>query len=286
MLKQVDLQLGSGQILALLGRSGCGKSTLLRMIAGFDRPDQGQISLMGQLLVNDNFFLVPERRNVGFVFQDLALFPHLNVSENIGFGLRDRSSRQQKVEEMLELFQLQSLAGQPVSTLSGGQAQRVAIARSLAINPNLLLLDESFNSLDRELRYEIRQEVREVLKKRGTTAIFVTHDVEDAFQMADELAVMNNGVIVQRGTPAEVYRNPINGLVASLTGSINQLHDGEQVRFIRPESLVLKSGGDWKITNKVFMHGYYVYTVNRGEQEMHCRSSLEFSAGEWVQMEW
>ena len=222
----VSLQLESGSILGLLGPSGCGKTTLLRLIAGFEKPSQGKILIKNQPVVSPNTFVPPEKRGIGMVFQDFALFPHLTVAENIFFGLANlkdlsNSAKQHRVQEVLQLVRLENLDNRYPHELSGGQQQRVALARALAPKPNLVLLDEPLSNLDVQVRLRLREELRIILKESGTTAIFVTHDQEEAMSLADEIAVMRLGSIEQVGTPEYIYNNPQTAFVAEFVAQVN-----------------------------------------------------------------
>jgi iron(III) transport system ATP-binding protein len=219
----VDLAVASGGFLALLGPSGCGKSTTLRLIAGFDAPDAGCITIGGQLVAGPRRMVPPERRRVGMVFQDGALFPHLTVGANIAYGLTTRARRSTRVDELLDLIGLPGLGSRMPHELSGGQQQRVALARALAPEPAVVLLDEPFSSLDAGLRSRLRQDVRAILRRAGATAIFVTHDQEEAFSLADEVAVMWRGRIVQRSAPEDLYRSPATPEVAAFVGEASFL---------------------------------------------------------------
>ncbi len=203
----VDLEVEAGSICALLGPSGCGKTTTLRLIAGLERPDAGKIAIGERTLNGDGAFVAPERRRIGMVFQDYALFPHLDVAGNVGYGLGRKPDRG-RVAEVLELVGLAGDAGRSVHELSGGQQQRVALARALAPTPELVLLDEPFSNLDASLRDRLRSEVRQILADAGVTALFVTHDQAEALSIADTVAVMNEGLIEQVGTPEEAYSRP------------------------------------------------------------------------------
>lgn len=216
-VENLSLTLGAGQILSLLGPSGCGKTTTLRLVAGFIKPDMGVIEIYGKSVNGPGTYVPPEKRRVGVVFQDYALFPHLNVYQNIVFGVKD-SNRNSIASKYISLLNLHGLEKRLPSELSGGQQQRVAIARALAPRPDLLLLDEPFSNLDTVLRYEVRKEIREILKSTGTTAIFVTHDQEEAFFMGDRVAVMNSGVLEQCGNSVEIYHNPYSEFVATFVG--------------------------------------------------------------------
>lgn len=222
-LDNISLNLKSGKLFALLGPSGSGKSTLLRAIAGLEPPDSGSIIINGQ----DTTHLDIRKRNIGFVFQHYALFKHLTVLQNIAFGLEIRKVKahqiKARVEELLELIQLQGLGDRYPSQLSGGQRQRIALARALAIQPEVLLLDEPFGALDAKVRKELRTWLRRLHDEVGITSVFVTHDQEEAMEVADEVAIMNEGRIEQVGTPADIYDRPASAFVISFVGEVNVL---------------------------------------------------------------
>jgi iron(III) transport system ATP-binding protein len=264
-LAGADLQVGGGDTLALLGASGCGKTTLLRVIAGFEIPDGGVVTLGGRVLNAPGVFVRPNKRRVGLVFQDFALFPHLNVASNIAFGMKTRGARRKRIEELLELVGLARLGVRMPHELSGGQQQRVALARSLAAEPDVILLDEPFSNLDPGMRQRVRAEVRAIIESLGTTAIFVTHDQEEALSLAERVAVMLDGRIVQVGRPSDVYRQPATRAVAEFLGDANFLtgtvrdgtldwplgrtsiaaaRGGGVDVMVRPEDLRLSSNGD------------------------------------------
>ncbi|HET6765020.1 MAG TPA: ABC transporter ATP-binding protein [Longimicrobiaceae bacterium] len=217
----LSLQVGQGEILTLLGPSGCGKTTTLRMIAGFEYPTAGRIVLGDR----DVTALPPQKRGMGMVFQSYALFPHLDVRQNVDFGLRSRGERgaaaSAKVERALELVELTGYADRKVQALSGGQQQRVALARALAPEPPVLLLDEPLSNLDAALRERTRDELRALLKRLGMTAVFVTHDQEEAFALSDRIAVLSHGRLQQVGTPEDLYAAPANAFVAGFLGRAN-----------------------------------------------------------------
>jgi iron(III) transport system ATP-binding protein len=218
----VDLDVESGSICALLGPSGCGKTTTLRLIAGLERPDAGEILVAGRTLASSAEFVAPDKRRIGMVFQDYALFPHLDVAANVAYGL-GRSPDPAPVRRALRLVGLEDSAGRAVHELSGGQQQRVALARALAPTPDLVLLDEPFSNLDAGLRDRLRQEVREILLEAGVTALFVTHDQEEALSLAERVAVMREGRIEQVGSPEEVYSRPASRWMAEFIGEIEVL---------------------------------------------------------------
>ena len=264
-----------GQVLALLGPSGCGKTTTLRLIAGFERPDEGRIEVGGRVVADSGTFLPPESRRVGMVFQDYALFPHLDVAGNVGYGLARSRERETRIGEMLELVGLSDVARRMPHELSGGQQQRVALARALAPQPDVLLLDEPFSNLDATLRARVRAEVREILKSADATAIFVTHDREEALSLADLVAVLWRGRVVQIESPDRLYERPASLDVANFIGDADVLPgeaDGERVAcelgtlvgatpahgqvrvVIRPEAVRLRSDpvGPGLVTGREF----------------------------------
>ena len=223
-----DLEVMPGEFIALLGPSGCGKTTTLRLIAGFEQPDAGTIELDGQMLVGPSAFVPPERRRIGMVFQEYALFPHMSVGKNVGYGVPRGADRDRRIDDALDLVDLDGYRDRMPHQLSGGQQQRVALARALAIKPTLMLLDEPFSNLDPERRVQIRSDVRDILKRAGITVMLVTHDQEEALSIADRVAVMLNGRIVQFAAPDELYHQPVNRTVASFIGDAQWLH-GEAV---------------------------------------------------------
>ncbi|UQX04142.1 ABC transporter ATP-binding protein [Streptomyces sp. RerS4] len=220
VLDGLDLTVPEGALAAVLGPSGCGKTTLLRIIAGFLHADAGTVAIGGRTLTGPGVHLPPERRRIGVVPQEGALFPHLSVARNVAFGLTgaDRGSRRRRTEEMLELVGLAGYGDRMPHELSGGQQQRVALARALAPEPALVLLDEPFNALDSALRTGVRADVRTALRATGATALLVTHDQQEALSTADLVAVVRNGTVAQCGTPQEVYRHPADPWVASFVG--------------------------------------------------------------------
>ncbi|WP_458250488.1 sulfate/molybdate ABC transporter ATP-binding protein [Geobacter anodireducens] len=245
-LDNVNLAVPSGELTALLGPSGSGKTTLLRIIAGLETPDAGSIRFDGEETTDRHV----RERQVGFVFQHYALFRHMTVAENVAFGLtvkprRERRPKQEireRVHELLRLVQLEGLAARFPSQLSGGQRQRVALARALAVEPKVLLLDEPFGALDAKVRVELRRWLRRLHDEIHVTSVFVTHDQEEALEVADRIVVMNRGRIEQVGTPAEVYDQPANPFVFDFLGSVNLFHcrtgQGQQARTTTPEAAV------------------------------------------------
>ncbi len=265
-LHGIDLSINKGEFIALLGPSGSGKTTLLRIIAGLEVQDGGTVALEGEDVSRRKV----ADRGVGFVFQQYALFKHMNVAENIGFGLsvRPRSQRpnraaiRARAEELLGLVQLEGLGNRYPAQLSGGQRQRVALARALAIEPRLLLLDEPFGALDAKVRKDLRRWLRELHGRLGITSIFVTHDQEEALELADRVVVMNQGRIEQVGTPEEIYMHPATPFVSQFVGETNLLPaangapDGALAVYVRPHEIeIVKSGGEALRVGNVFRKG-------------------------------
>jgi iron(III) transport system ATP-binding protein len=221
VLRSVDLDVPHGSLSAVLGLSGCGKTTLLRVIAGFERAQRGRVALSGRVLDDGRSYIVPERRGIGYVPQEGALFPHLDVKANVGFGLSRAERRGSTVGELLEMVGLSSLARRMPHELSGGEQQRAALARALARRPALLLLDEPFSSLDATLRGTVREEVSALLRRQGTTTVLVTHDQEEALSLADSVAVLRDGKIIQQGSPTDIYKAPADARLAGFLGEAN-----------------------------------------------------------------
>jgi iron(III) transport system ATP-binding protein len=220
-LDDVSIELPAGTMLALLGPSGCGKTTALRLIAGFESPDAGVVEVSGRRVASASAMVPAERRRVGLVFQDLALFPHLSVSDNVAYGIRRDPDRRVRTDELLELVGLVGDAQRMPHELSGGMQQRVALARALAPRPDVLLLDEPFSSLDQAMRTQLRVEVRQILREARQSAIFVTHDQAEALTVADRVAVMTRGRVLQVASPEVIYAEPATPYVATFVGTAN-----------------------------------------------------------------
>lgn len=323
VLQGVSLAIGKGEFITLLGSSGCGKTTTLRIIAGLEMPDEGSVWLNGK----DVTRLEPNERDVNTVFQNYALFPHMNVAENIGYGLKlkkvPKVEIRQKVSQMLELVQLQGYEKRKPSELSGGQKQRVAIARALVNNPEVLLLDEPLGALDLQLRRAMQLELKHLQKKLGITFIYITHDQEEAINMSDRIAVMNQGKFEQIGTPDEIYNHPKTSYVATFVGNSNilkgqvermagdqvlvnlcggkalvnagkeKLNEGEQVTIaVRSENIVLDEncgcGMEGTVTEKNFAGGQLrmVIRLNDGTEVTASRYGIDVAVTEGQKVCW
>jgi iron(III) transport system ATP-binding protein len=304
ILHDVNLSVAQKELIAVLGSSGAGKSTLLRLIAGFETPSAGEIWLSGEKVSSVDTLTAPERRGIGIVPQDAALFPHLTVSGNIEFGLRglDKAKKQARVLELLKLVRMEEFADRTPDQLSGGQAQRVALARALANKPALVLLDEPFSALDAELREVLRLEVKAALKAEGATAILVTHDQEEALSLADRVAIMRSGTIIQVGTPTEIYNAPADLGIATFLGdsvlidgevvdgkvhtslgkltALNHIEDGQKgVVAVRSENFYLQPNpnGDSEVIGRVFFGHDAVVEVQTPSQKIRARSNGPFA---------
>ena len=309
VLSDFNLDVWKGSITGILGSSGSGKTTALRLIAGFDRPDAGIIEMKNEVIVSDEVWLPPERRNIGMVFQDYALFPHLTVEKNIAFGLGKNDLEQGRLKEVIDMCNLSGLINKFPQELSGGQQQRVALARALAPNPEVILLDEPFTSLDAQMARVLRDEVVELLKNTETTAIIVTHDQEEALSVCDVVSVLEKGKIIQSSTPQEIYLNPVSKTVANSVGDPNILkgfsidgrvetslgtfvsaYEGALDVSIRPECIELKldSEGSYIVKECTFYGHDQVISFQNSKGEVFRARSLPntiYEAGDKVNIE-
>lgn len=273
VIDNVDLTVTEGKVIAIIGESGSGKTTLSRLIAGLETPDQGTIKIHDEIVSDRNTFITPENRKIGMVFQDYALFPHLTVAKNIAYGIAKNQNIQQRIKDILALVSLEGYENRYPHQLSGGQQQRVALARALAPEPKLLILDEPFSNLDVALKLQLRTEVLEIIKKTKVTAIFVTHDIQDAMMIADHIVVLKNGKIIQQGATQQLFDTPNDEYVASLFSDIIALTP-EDLRYfdldadlqkryairlphfkIRPES---KHRTEINVTRSIFLGTHYL----------------------------
>ncbi len=293
VVKDVGFSLNAGEVMVLVGPSGSGKTTLLRLVAGFETPDSGSIFLADKPACGNGAWMPPEKRNLGMVFQDYALFPHLKVIQNVAFGLKgwEKAAKADRALSLLKMVQLEQLADRYPYQLSGGEQQRVALARSLAPSPLALLLDEPMSNLDPGLRARLRREIKSILGSRGITALYVTHDQDEALYLGDRLAVINNGVVEQIGTPEEIFHQPANRFVAQFLGLADFVEaratdagleteigtiDGSPPLpigtrgelMVRPDDVGIRpsESGNGRITARVFrgLHNVYVVEMSSG----------------------
>ncbi|SNR92432.1 sulfate transport system ATP-binding protein [Methylobacillus rhizosphaerae] len=293
-LDNVGLDVPSGELVALLGPSGCGKTTLLRIIAGLESPDSGSIHFHGVEATNRDV----REREVGFVFQHYALFRHMTVFENVAFGLRVRPKKlrpteaeiHRRVHQLLELVQLDWLADRYPPQLSGGQRQRIALARALAVEPKVLLLDEPFGALDAKVRKDLRRWLRRLHDELHITSVFVTHDQEEALEVADRIVVMNQGHIEQIGSPQEVYDNPASPFVYKFLGNVNQFHSRVNAGQAHIGDIALNLNAHHTVQDSdalayVRPHDIDVYTEKNGDQALQAVVSYIHAAGPLVRLE-
>lgn len=305
-LKDFSLELSENEIYALIGESGSGKSTVLRMVAGFETPSSGVIKVNDKALFNSSSNVSPDKRNIGMVFQDHALFPHLTVYQNIAFGIKDKKTAKAKVDGLLRLIRLNGYEDRYPSELSGGERQRVAIARALAPEPSVILLDEPFSNLDALLKDQIRQEIKHIIKQAGIPAIFVTHDINDVYYAADKVHVLRHGITQQIGKPNEVYLTPSNAYVGHLFGKLNELAFSSETgklktdfgvldfevkqsagkMLFRPEAIDFdKNGLSGIVTGQNDLGPFYEYVLRNGESLLSVRTpkAISFVEGQEVQ---
>jgi len=309
VLTNFNIDIWKGGIFGILGMSGSGKTTALRLIAGFDRPDEGRIEMSNKILVDERNWIPPEERNIGMVFQDYALFPHLTVEKNISFGLTKDEINTGRIEEVLDLCSLKKYRDKFPQEVSGGQQQRVALARAIAPNPEIILLDEPFTSLDAYMARDLREEVIALLRTTETTAVLVTHDQEEALSVCDIVSVLEDGEIIQSATPQEIYLNPVSQNVANSVGDPNILSgvsrdgrvttklgtfvcafDGRLNVSIRPECILLEldSRGMYQVKDCIFYgHDQIVTFENKDGDIFRSRMgpTTIYEAGDKVNIE-
>ena len=312
VLKDINFSLKPGELVGLLGPSGCGKTTLLRLIAGFDKPSRGSIKKNGQLISDSKYLLSPERREIGMVFQDYALFPHLNVWDNVCFGIKKHPQSIRRANWLLNLLDIYEFKSRYPHELSGGQSQRVALARALAPGTSLVLLDEPFCSLDVEVRSRLRSELSSVLKSCSASALLVTHDPHEALAICDRVVVMRRGEIQQYATPEEMVKKPSNDFVGQfvlqknilpielidntystvifeLNLPIDSSISSESVCLFDKNSIIIKPSinGSFKVISREYRINHYIYTVIKGNLKLKSEMSLgiSLSIGERCEVE-
>ena len=309
-VNNVSFTVEAGESFALLGESGCGKTTLLRCLAGLEKPHSGTIEVAGRSFFQDKTLIPVNERNIGLVFQDYAVFPHKSVDENIIFGVKNKNHKSDKLQQMMKLFKLEDQKGKMPDQLSGGQLQRVAIARTLASEPSLILLDEPFSNLDKQLGVQLRNELKSIFKSQGLASILVTHDQQEALAYADKVAVMKSGKILQIGTPEELYLYPDSIGVAEFLGNcqfVDGLSDGSSVdtclgklklarsiegkvkALVRPENIraELDEDGQFTVQEMTFLGSTRELKVSNGKQELNLSvpSYQEISTGSKIRLE-
>lgn len=298
VVNNFNINVEKGELISILGPSGCGKTTTLRMIAGFIKPTGGHIFLSGEDITD----FPPEIRPVSTVFQNYALFPHMTVYENIDYGLRyplkvgeklNKKQKKERMEKVFELINLKGLENRRTDQLSGGQQQRVALARSLVLEPKVLLLDEPLSNIDTKLRETVRNEIRKIQKKLGITMIFVTHDQEEAMSISDRIVVMNQGEIQQTGTSREIYRTPESVFVAQFIGKANIFKENGKTFMVRPENIRLSSeetndelSGIAKIKGKEYRGTVILYELENSKNKeinvITISNNIEYNIGEKI----
>ncbi|KAA3640046.1 MAG: ABC transporter ATP-binding protein [Proteobacteria bacterium] len=306
IIEDISFQVNGGEIACLLGPSGCGKSTLLRLIAGFEQPQQGQIYIHQNLVASADTMTPPQQRQVGMLFQNLALFPHMTVNQNIGFGLSGHADKQQRIDELLCLCRLEGLNHRYPHQLSGGQRQRVALARAMAPKPRIILLDEPFSSVESELQNDLAHEVKQILKSQGVSVLWVTHSIDEALAVADHIGIIWQGRLMEWSTPTELYEQPKSavavkflnqanlisgemneqGCVNSTIGCLNLVnedqltpHQATQVAIKQSQlSLSLEQPTNGVVKSCVYQGGYYALTIDIGDKQrlkMHHNQALK-----------
>lgn len=294
VLNDISLQLQKGEFGCILGSSGSGKSTLLRIIAGLDRPDQGTISVNGKVVSGNGTFVMPEKRSVGMIFQDYALFPHLNVRKNIQFGISNSSDA--LMNKLIDVLGIKPFLDRYPHEISGGQQQRVAIARSLAVQPDLLLMDEPFSNLDEWMKEEVRDELKAILRDLNANVLFVTHHANDALSFGDKIMVMDKGKIIQSGNAKSIIDEPVNSGIAGIFGKVNVLSEKELKElfgiaknsgayFIRPGDFSLTSDGiSMTVTECVYHGDYFDVNLSKDSYKLHVHLPHEVRKGAQVKI--
>jgi len=291
VLEEISLDIEKGKIISLLGKSGSGKSTLLNIIAGFEQSDSGSLYLNNKALFDNKVFVEPNHRDIGFVFQNYALFPHMNIFENITFGIDKlpKNEKQEIANNLLKMVHLEGYEYNYPHELSGGQQQRVALIRAMALKPDLILLDEPFSGIDSMLKHKIQKELLSILKESHKTAIIVTHDANEAMAMSDKIIYLEDGKIMQYDTPANIYNNPKTKRIAKSFGIANFITKNGQEYCIRPNNCVLSNKGEYKavILNQTFQGDKYILEI-QFDKNIFTMYSKEYISEEnnFLSIEW
>jgi len=269
LIRQLNFSVNKGEIISFIGESGSGKTTFLKCLAGLEEINSGIINLNGKVLNNENTFVQPHLRKIGFVFQDYPLFPHINVIENITLNLDNKFHN--KIDYFIELTGLKDLKSRYPHELSGGEQQRVCLARALVREPDLLLLDEPFSNLDANIKSLIQDEIHRIIKKTKTTTILVTHDIRDTFNISDKILIFKAGILQQYDKPVEMYCNPINCYCAKILGDLNQIKQNNKTYYLRPENIKISSNSKFEVTveKSLFVGKEYKIKAKVDDQTWH-----------------
>ena len=282
LIEKLSFSVNKGEIISFIGESGSGKTTFLKCLAGLEGINSGVISLNGEVLNNDNTFVKPHLRKIGFVFQDYPLFPHIDVIQNITLNLEEKFHN--KIDYFIELTGLKNLESRYPHELSGGEQQRVCLARALVREPDLLLLDEPFSNLDSNIKSSIQDEIHRIIKKTQTTTILVTHDIRDTFNISDKILIFKAGILQQYDKPIEMYCNPVNCYCAKILGDLNQINTDNKTYYLRPENMKLSNNSKFKaiIEKSLFVGKEYKIRAKADNQIWHFFHDQPISVNEKV----
>jgi len=282
LIKRLNFSVSKGEIISFIGESGSGKTTFLKCLAGLEEINSGVISLNGKVLNNNNTFVKPHLRKIGFVFQDYPLFPHINVIQNITLNLEKKFYN--KIDYFIELTDLKSLKSRYPHELSGGEQQRVCLARALVREPDLLLLDEPFSNLDANIKSLIQDEIHRIIKKTQTTTILVTHDIRDTFNISDKILIFKAGILQQYDKPTEMYCNPANCYCAKILGDLNQIKTDNKIYYLRPENMKISNNSAFEATieKSLFVGKEYKIRAKAENQTWHFFHDKPISVNEKV----
>ncbi len=291
VLEDISLDIDKGKIISLLGKSGSGKTTLLNIIAGFETSDSGMMNLSNKIIFDKNTFIEPQKRNIGFVFQNYALFPHMNIFDNITFGVDNKpfEEKQKIVKGLLKLVELEGLEQRYPHELSGGQQQRIALVRSMALNPQVILLDEPFSSIDSMIKSTIQKQLLKILKSSHKTAVIVTHDANEAMALSDKIIYLEEGKIVQYDTPENIYNYPKSKQVAQSFGIASFITKDKKIYCVRPTNVYFTKNGTYRafILSKLYQGDKYIYEVKINGEVITLYSTVDIqSEYATVEIDW